>query len=262
MPASALSHRADLLLLDLVTSGEFPRFVYKYRPPGERTLEIFKTQCLWFASASSFNDPFDCDLSETETHTLGDLEQYIEYIGLNAQQRIEMLSRFLREPKAMRSMWLAARRKAIDSSGILSLSRVHDNILMWSHYALNHTGLVLGFDLTKDTKFFHTAFNVTYTSTYEETNYFRDRNGSTTRNISTKSDLWSYEQEVRILKESGGLKKFLPQCLTDIYFGCRAAQEIIDETIRVCRAGELQHAAFHRVEKMHGVFSLRFTQIT
>jgi hypothetical protein len=90
VPTSAPHRRVDLILLNLIASGEFPRAVFKYRPPGERTLDIFRTQSLWFASASSFNDPFDCDLSETESHTLSNLEAYIEYIGLNPAQRLEM----------------------------------------------------------------------------------------------------------------------------------------------------------------------------
>ena len=30
--------------------------------------------------------------------------------------------------------------------GLFSLSSVSDNILMWSHYSLNHSGFVIGFD--------------------------------------------------------------------------------------------------------------------
>ena len=98
-------------------------------------------------------------------------------------------------------------------TGVFSLTKNPTNLLMWAHYANSHTGFVLEFDISNP--FFNTVENNLY-PTYIETKYSKKRpiiNASffnaTTSDLFkyfkliffTKSIDWSYEQEVRILRQ-------------------------------------------------------------
>lgn len=90
-------------------------------------------------------------------------------------------------------------------SGVLSLSEKPDNLLMWSHYALNHTGFVIAVNEK------HSVFNERR-SVNDEFNHLRKvvyskkKPKPTLEQISgielllSKSLDWSYEQEWRIVK--------------------------------------------------------------
>src|SRR5690606_17830387 len=82
-----------------------------------------------------------------------------------------------------------------------SLSKTNDNILMWSHYAKNHTGIVIEFDVLEDIDFFTTPLNVSYQKSYQPLDYFYDRKNAVFRTLSLKSHLWKYEEEVRVVKD-------------------------------------------------------------
>jgi hypothetical protein len=55
------------LLKKMIDTNYIKRYVCKYRPilnsENEKSVfNIIKTSSLWFSSAKSFNDPFDCQL--------------------------------------------------------------------------------------------------------------------------------------------------------------------------------------------------------
>lgn len=118
-------------------------------------------------------------------------------------------------------------------------SRSNRDIMMWSHYADYHRGVVLAFSSGKlvDTRLNPIFGDVKYNG--DMIRIFK----STSENIFmkkmqealfTKSKIWSYEEEVRLLVDNNnsiltafndtGTKKlmpFIPKSLVSIYFGCR-----------------------------------------
>jgi hypothetical protein len=79
-------------------------------------------------------------------------------------------------------------------SGILSLSATNKNVLMWSHYARNHEGFVIGFDGR------HEYFGKSVEKViYSETRPYYDPtiNSHEPTIFNTKSIDWAYEQEYR-----------------------------------------------------------------
>ena len=78
--------------------------------------------------------------------------------------------------------------------GCLSLSATATNVLMWSHYAQNHEGYVIGFDA--DHEYFGESVSpVIYSSVRPPHNPFEHRHSGAI--FYTKSADWSYEQEYR-----------------------------------------------------------------
>ena len=84
------------------------------------------------------------------------------------------------------------------TSGLLCFSRNWDNLLLWSHYGASHTGFCLGFDVLDD----HTGgygMDVRYQPNMLSIRGPEDVNEElVNRLLRTKSEIWSYEQEVRL----------------------------------------------------------------
>ena len=118
--------------------------------------------------------------------------------------------------------------------GILCLAEDADNILMWSHYAENHTGFCVRFDTTLDNKFFCDAKQVNYHPEYPILNWWKsDLSDITYSMIYNKSNCWSYEKEWRIMGVTARKKsKFRAKAIDSIILGCKTSnehqQEIMD----------------------------------
>ena len=94
----------------------------------------------------------------------------------------------------------AVSKEWIASIGVLCLSTSYEDLLMWSHYSANHTGICIGFDSD------HEPF-----STARPVHYQEGRARVTTLNVSSteelvekvlfvKSNHWKYEAEWRSIK--------------------------------------------------------------
>ncbi len=153
-------------------------------------------------------------------------------------------------------------RDGLDKTlGILSLSEINDNVLMWSHYANSHKGFVLEFN--SEHEFFDQRKNdrdqarvlrkviyknerpeiILYDPSYSESefiNYFIENI------ILTKHEKWSYENEWRmahmlkaaaknfnISGEDIYLFHFPVDAITSITFGSRMSDEMKKSIIRL-----------------------------
>ncbi len=98
---------------------------------------------------------------------------------------------------------------------------------MWSHYADNHKGFCIEYDVSNFP--FKEFENINYREDYH---YITNLKFFTKREAADKADripsfqkssYWSYEKEVRLFKLNGsGLEKYDKSAVAGIYFGCRA----------------------------------------
>lgn len=77
---------------------------------------------------------------------------------------------------------------------ICCLSRNYKNTLMWSHYADSHQGCCIEVEATSNVS----CYNVEYTSDIQ---FIMNGNDEIMNVLTTKSTFWSYEEEVRFIKE-------------------------------------------------------------
>ena len=132
-----------------------------------------------------------------------------------------------------------------DSVRVVCLSEVYDSILMWSHYAQNHTGFCIEYDFEENNMFYKRLYPVKYTTDRYAISK-ADMSHSNTRwiykTICSKSDVWSYEKEWRIVTanfEKMGLKnlegKYVFDLKTNIkafYLGAKIAEKFKEEIIK------------------------------
>jgi len=126
--------------------------------------------------------------------------QFSSTIKNNMLAVIDTLSR------KMKKEWDAQMEKHLTSTiGVLSLSAKHDNLSMWSHYASNHSGLVIAVDETA--AIFHESL-----SDKDELRHLRQvvyskhkpsltlQTASGVEFLLRKSVEWEHEDEWRIIK--------------------------------------------------------------
>lgn len=250
------------LTIEAIKQGKLPRFLYKYRPINSFIDSIISKSSFWFARADSFNDPFDCNLTESRNIKLVDFKAYISKLNIPQSVVKDNIDLAKRNPSKIRDQAMSSRSKTINSYGLLSLSQNYDSILMWSHYAENHKGLVIELDLLEDPEFFLSPLKVKYQETYEPVNFF----GRTTDLeyikyiLATKSSDWDYEQEIRILKDSFGEFSFKKSVINKVFFGCRCS-DIDKKRIKgLFKSNGYKNVKFFESKEVYGKFKLNFNK--
>jgi hypothetical protein len=131
--------------------------------------------------------------------------------------------------------------------GVLSLSEVPDDLLMWAHYARNHEGFVLAFDTSSP--FFERRKgpdddlrHLRHVEYGPERPDFSDPAARNFRAFLAKSEHWAYEKEWRMAMlldsadetvgtASGDVRlfRFPPEALKAVVVGCRASENTLSD---------------------------------
>lgn len=170
-----------------------------------------------------------------------------------------------------------------DHSIVLCLSECFKNILMWSHYAKNHEGVVLGFSAARSS-YLQMAQSVRYQLTMPKANTQEqivdfltgeldpgafDFKEVANKQILTKACCWSYERECRVVLDGHlhgvpEVKKrvvlpFSPCELTKIYLGRNASEETKRFVLE--RAPDFPNAEIYRVKALEREYALDFERV-
>ena len=255
---------------------------YKYLPP-ER-IDILQNRLIRFTQPNALNDPFE---ARPNFHALATREGFAsafadtirqapliwEHCRLvtqtNLDQRaftdkVERDSYYAEQVYnnlGLSNLHTYARKRTYDLCnvvGILSLSETPDNLLMWSHYAEEHTGFVLMFDSSHD--FFKGEISLPGFAKPEPVQYKSERPCTTVEEVIvkkatvptiflTKGSDWQYEKEWRYLKflndadERHGepntppveLFRLPPKCIKGVILGCGSSKELKDTIVALQR---------------------------
>lgn len=243
-----------------VAQGQYPQYVYKYRISDTTKNPYFDsiitTNSLMFSSPKAFNDPFDCQLQPVTFPSLIEVTQFLNRVLPDSPANIisNLATNAISNPLAFAKILENAIK--FDDKGVLCLSQEPDNILLWSHYADNHYGVCLKFDILQDLDFFSIPLTVIYDQSYPVYNHMTEPKEIITKMIKTKFELWKYEKEIRIFKQAKNLHNFNKTALTEIIFGCNTLQEEIDRIKNLTSANGYGHLTFKRTEKQNGTYGL------
>jgi hypothetical protein len=248
---------------------------------------------VWMAAPSSFNDPFDCQpeivrnpesegrmqamivqnycpkiekaLRESKTmlgrqrepirrRTLLQLRKYLGLPHLPDDKKYNELKKWFAVPPDGDAAFSALKAR-LCQVGVLSLSATPKEMLMWAHYASQHSGFCLGFECSVGSLLKNDAHTkaVKYLDTYPEIHLntlpinwkvsveiggISDsmvvdiQEPRLQAAIYSKSKDWEYEQEWRVLASEVGKQPY-PGPLKKIIFGMRCEQ---DSRLRIARA--------------------------
>lgn len=246
--------------------------LYKYCKIDKYSLANLENETVWLSNAANFNDPYDSALSvgSIDNHHKNFLRDSYEKIALNLDIKVEDVQRvmdgrpiesgltellggyspFKNNPeiiaqaveKFLKETELLFEEYAAGISDLYQrrifatcFSEDPTSMLMWSHYANNHEGMVLKYelvdiDIEKHRDIFMWLNPIIYTDellSVEDYESVRDKMSISTLAAISKSKEWSYEKEWRLIvheksEEQGFPVKFLkPSC---IIVGARASK--------------------------------------
>ena len=175
-----------------------------------------------FSRPDRFNDPFECFPAGLKLESDGNLRRTIVRVlkehekearaecaklGWQFEQVVEDFRSGRRSLEPHRSAILKSDGRGFQeafakTSGILSLSACHDHLAMWSYYAHNHEGLVLGFR----TRAFLPleVYPVEYSRKRPRLGETTDRDSI--RKFTVKAPVWRHEREWRVVASSEYMK--------------------------------------------------------
>ena len=163
-------------------------------------------------------------------------------------------------------------KQSSDRIAVGCFSNNHKSILMWSHYADKHAGILVGFD-TKHHPFNDTgrldilpvdyrAERATFTHHRTVPEFWQSFSGVARR----KGLVWEYEDEVRMviyqsLLDEPGFLSLGPKAVACVVYGCRcsltykmAARKELDEP-------RLQHVAIYQAKEHKTDYKLDFVRV-
>lgn len=238
-----------------------PREIYKYMRIDDNLLNTLEKGELWFSSPLNFNDPFDCQLNDQTEWTSSAITEYLNSLKIGNDKIDLFLSKY-HSPELFSEYFTKEMKRIISKMGVSCFAISPKNLLMWSHYANSHTGVCLKFDMKRDLSFFNQSFMVEYSSDYLKYDYIQNKGFATVLSMTTKSEHWSYENEVRTIRTKGNKAyPFDKNSLTEIIFGVKAEDQKIKSVIDKCQNNGYNNIEFKKVVFMPNSFVVEIIDI-
>jgi len=301
--------------MDLLEPGT--RSFFKYANPGT-VLTILESKSVRYSSPLTFNDPFDLqsglhfdfDVSTLQEKVLDKLQEFAaspiapptdesdpwgkivrtvrdhypthgfprehfrQLTGDLFASLIEQIE-FTRN-KYQEHWWYTL----LPGLRVFCVSEERDDLLMWAHYARDHTGAVFEFlSLPEEDNPLSVARPIEYVSSpppfFSENEWLDDilsvrqldTDGLYKRYAYYKSSNWAYEREWRVwyphIPPPGDLYEDVPireSEFASLYIGCRAEPDFATKAISLTRSA-FPNARIYRARKRVDVYGLEYTEI-
>ena len=230
-----------------------PAFLYKYYRDQSLNLDSVMSNKMWYSAPCNFNDAFDCDVAIDEQAIFNNILPLISggrAIRKGSPKWIQYKGSLHKQIKILQKLF--ANQKI--SMGITCLSEAPDSILMWSHYANNHRGFCVSYNLLAlNQKLQFSAVPVLYTQdrvclhsiSLDQDKLSKETMSLFIKSITSKSTDWSYEKEWRIIqdetacgpkwddKNKGALLDTISP--SSIILGCCASDELTSVLMQHCQ---------------------------
>lgn len=220
---------------------DFPNVLYKYMPEWPYAFSTLTTRFFHFSLISDFNDPFEGKFSDNEIYSKDEMREYFKNICHVPDDKMSSIENVMLHDtnwiETFKSKLMHEKESIEKEYGILCLSETNKNILMWSHYANSHKGIVIGLDpkiiwrTTTSSNIGGLIEPVKYEKDYPMVNYFKNQKGVIDKWFFTKYEEWEYEKEWRAIYKPG-LTQFPKEIIQSVYFGAKFSPEKRDSWIK------------------------------
>ena len=258
---------------------DYPKIIYKYRDwSNDFHKKTIINRELFFASPALFNDPIDCKipvayykLEEDSELALKYFEGYVAktFPNENEIERQLRVQVFIKEGKFRDQRWLECTeqlefKQLSEKFGILSLSKHKEKMLLWSHYAASHTGFCIGFktdELFLNKERFGRAGQVIYNEEFPIILPTECPYDQLIKQIYTKSNVWCYEDEYRVIKDPPNQTvEFTQNEVAEIIVGSGMKESEVKSVISICKCNFPETPIFKAIV-IPRTFKLDFKQI-
>lgn len=183
-----------------------------------RDIQTMMNDEIWFSGIEYLNDPFEKVYSTKTLEEYEGTEQIVTDFFIPFQKNVD---------------------EYFKKVGILSLCEKNTNLVMWSHYADNHKGYCIEYDLNSniinqlnfesDDEIFFMDIE------YEDTPIdFLSLPSNFQFYLRRKSKLWEYENELRYISSKKGIHKIPSDSIKAIYLGANINKIVKETIIKLC----------------------------
>lgn len=173
---------------------------YKYVT--SETLDKILNGSIRLTQPSGFNDPFELSMEVFDPYGLNDGARNFSFDVLHPRRDISkyLVDRDFSHDNCNDSFSRKVVKQLNEAIGILCLSKNEESHLMWAHYADSYRGAVIEFDSNHE--FFKGAIEVNYVDERPKLHidYFLESDPIPVSELCSKSEVWSYEKEWRIIR--------------------------------------------------------------
>ena len=239
-----------------------PASIYKFYTARTYNLENIENNRMWYSSPSCFNDPFDCNLAvdgdaifKSFMRTLPEAKKIHE----GSPEWLEFRKIVKEEVDSLRMQLKELR----ETTGVTCFSESYEEPLMGAHYADNHQGFCVEYNLLEFNKLLSfTAVPVLYSDARPKIHSINHEKPEESimetfiKGIVTKSPQWRYEREWRIIRDTNACgsswnadkKGALLECVQprSIILGCESESDTMHRIMDYCKKNEVN---LYRMEK-------------
>jgi hypothetical protein len=205
---------------------------YRYQAINKLTLQNLSNQKNWVADPFEFNDPFEFSLIDKFNYST---EGKIEPLEKQQLERIQEI------------------QDEISEFGVVCYSSDYINNLLWAHYADNHKGMCLVFEVPEEKV--PSLYKVSYSKKYPLVGINENTEGykEIIPVVTNKSIDWAYEKEYREVFIMKNMLNEYPGQLIEIIFGCRTPFDDIQivRDIAVSKNKEIKISKMHLSENQY-----------
>jgi len=205
--------------------------LYKYRAFNELSLQLLINEIAWFSKPELFNDPFDCGIYVDEEKIEESIRAAVEItynkLGKDKSQIPKMDLKVKENDKRAFNRFRESVYSLIQNSGVLSLSAVNDDILMWGHYADSHKGFCIEYLRNEENILGKQADPVIYQNELPSLSVqdVTSHGDGIESLFFTKSSHWGYEKEWRVISPEGNKALQFPCQIKSIIFGMKMNEQ-------------------------------------
>jgi hypothetical protein len=237
-----------------------PKHLYKYRSLRGRlkafARDLIVNQQLYFPAPPELNDPFEFRPVINLTVTKAQENAYLKGVVQRMEGDKNRAERRRKERQlaasANRNALAQSYRMTMDKIGVFSMSAKPLDLLMWPHYADNHTGICVQFDLWALVEIQHAPMPVTYSRERPVSNpMLEGPDEMLNKTALTKGLPWAYEDEWRLIlnRRGGELVRFEQPIVSGVILGARINSDDRDEVLGwvrdTGRSVDVYQARFH-----------------
>jgi len=253
---------------------EDPNYLYKYCTFDNYSLQAIANGHFWYSKLQEFNDPFEAKplMNNVLIEHIDNMLYQTGIVNLDSVNVAHMDNEYLYErehhdisaisEKASTFLYKKVSNiyRQADKYGVLCLSSNPSSVLMWSHYADNHKGIVIqlersgGSELRNSDK----TFKVEYSDKYPNSEFSNVVGNSSERDLkqlilARKGDYWSYEEEWRVIENNGNKIYDRPGQITGVIFGLRTSFSQKAAIMKLCINSGINMFDARRVNNMYSI---------
>jgi|SRR5271170_1501932 len=251
-----------------------PKHIYRYQSDVDSRRKSLATDKIWLSSPDKWNDPYDCEFIISDAGVEAEAHQRLEkeFTGANP----ELLAIGKSKASQLVSEKLSEIKKWKQLCKACCFNEDPTSMLMWGHYADNHRGFCIEYDLEgpKAEQFRHSLYTVVYCDKpYDLTPWAKSLvNGSSLGVFNPHGPIlalihkfvgWEYEREWRSISVSLGIEPDHDRPVptpTKVFVGSKMQMTKKQEFQAICEPKGIDVFEMHRAADSFKLFPAPLSQ--